>query len=175
MPAYFWENKIWPEEYLNPMFGRYHKTGAKLCSLISSYSQKIPTCWHMKWRSMLTLDVFNFYTNWATLFIHISKWLEWNELSEYTHYKYRFRWGVISTLSLSLSLSVSPISTDFVLFDRHNFYDFTFVYPQACNHLECGFDAGDCGTDNYNQLSGLNLRKETDPNQHYEFPPGIHV
>lgn len=43
---------------------------------------------------------------------------------------------------------------------------------QACNHLACGFDAGDCGVNNYGQLSQLDPRKETDKEQHYTVPPG---
>lgn len=39
----------------------------------------------------------------------------------------------------------------------------------ACNVLECGFDAGDCGTDRYGQLPGFMLM----PNQtYYKLPTG---
>lgn len=41
---------------------------------------------------------------------------------------------------------------------------------QACNHLVCGYDAGDCGTSNYDQLIGMDLRREED--QHYVVPAG---
>ncbi|BFZ05151.1 hypothetical protein BsWGS_08190 [Bradybaena similaris] len=40
---------------------------------------------------------------------------------------------------------------------------------QACNNLDCGFDIGDCGTDNYDQLHNLNLQTGQ---FHYVLPPG---
>lgn len=42
----------------------------------------------------------------------------------------------------------------------------------ACNVLECGFDAGDCGTEKYDKLYGLVLL----PNQtHYILPAGLNL
>ncbi|XP_076472169.1 N-acetylglucosamine-1-phosphotransferase subunits alpha/beta-like isoform X2 [Babylonia areolata] len=43
---------------------------------------------------------------------------------------------------------------------------------QACNHLPCGFDAGDCGTGGYDQMFGLMLQKELDAIQQYAIPEG---
>ena len=41
---------------------------------------------------------------------------------------------------------------------------------QACNVIECGFDAGDCGTEKYDQLHGFLL---TYNQTHYELPKGL--
>ncbi|KAK7480398.1 hypothetical protein BaRGS_00028317 [Batillaria attramentaria] len=43
---------------------------------------------------------------------------------------------------------------------------------QACNHLPCGFDAGDCGTDNFHHMHGIVLRTDSTVLQHYHIPDG---
>lgn len=39
---------------------------------------------------------------------------------------------------------------------------------QVCRVLECGFDTGDCGTDDYHHLYGVMLSHD----QHYVIPSG---
>lgn len=43
---------------------------------------------------------------------------------------------------------------------------------QACNHLPCGFDAGDCGTDNFHRLHEIKLGTDNTKQHHYTVPPG---
>ena len=40
---------------------------------------------------------------------------------------------------------------------------------QSCNVLQCGFDAGDCGIDNFHQLHRLAFEPDT---RVYSLPPG---
>ena len=42
---------------------------------------------------------------------------------------------------------------------------------QACNVIECGFDAGDCGTEKYDQLHGFMLAYNQ---THYDLPKGMY-
>ncbi|XP_041367858.1 N-acetylglucosamine-1-phosphotransferase subunits alpha/beta-like isoform X2 [Gigantopelta aegis] len=42
----------------------------------------------------------------------------------------------------------------------------------ACNVLECGFDAGDCGVDHYDKLYGLDFSLNK---THYNLPPGVNM
>ena len=44
---------------------------------------------------------------------------------------------------------------------------FTF---QVCNIKPCGYDVGDCGTNDYDKLIGYSLEKKT---SHYDIPKGI--
>ncbi|GFR86364.1 N-acetylglucosamine-1-phosphotransferase subunits alpha/beta, partial [Elysia marginata] len=46
------------------------------------------------------------------------------------------------------------------------------LFFQACNNLECGFDTGDCGTNDFHQLHGFDLRIGK---THYRAPPGEHL
>lgn len=50
-----------------------------------------------------------------------------------------------------------------------HFLNAPLLYVQACNVAACGYDAGDCGTDNYHLMQGFMI---SDQVHHYTLAKG---
>lgn len=42
----------------------------------------------------------------------------------------------------------------------------------ACNVASCGYDGGDCGTDNFHEIYGITITTSTPPNSSFTIPLG---